>query len=245
MSGAPLFDPARDGHELDKIRHSDPKTARALQRAGGRAAQFAVLNDIREREKKTQVNADGRYKQVHVRLSDEEFAALHRLRGEKTVQAFVGELIARCEQQGDTRPATLTAEAANILAQWQERLHLPSQLATVTRLAEGYEAAAKRAERIRELESAWRAVCEDRDNQARTIQSLTDQLREANAAMPDSGEAHDILLDFLAALAGTTATLDPSGEITVTPAPDTHRRLFGLWQRAVNALGIAGKEATA
>lgn len=265
--GSGIYDPKRDGHALDKRRHTDPKAARRMKQAGGRFQQYAVLAAM-EGTMGTQTMAtgtdnrtSGASPQWRARLNATHVArieAVKRSLGKVSNTDVLIELLDAYER-GASQPA-----GWDLLCAMQGRLGLPTPKATIERFIELYEVNDKRVARIVELERNNKeleaindrlhasAATQEREydalhtayrevmDQRNALGENLNQVLSAPRVIPSNPNAEGILFDFVSAFTGATMTADAGGEMRVT-LPDT-TSFFGIWHRAVQCLGIGRKE---
>ena len=215
--------------------------------------------NIKQRESKgfVQLNVD-------IPLTERE--RLNHLRGELSQTAFITVLLDAYERRAaSVSPnSALELDVRKELDYWQVTLKVTSHLLALKALGEHRDLAAQRAARISVLEDQVRHLVGERDQARGNISAVSAQReewqekyralvarqaaaeREQTAGITEedaarlarTGQMEDIVFRFVEAFTGSTAVLDPSGEVVVTPPPDAARKIFPLWSRATRALGF-------
>jgi len=259
-----MYDPKRDGHALDKLRHTDPKTARTMKRSGGRFQQYAALTAKGEVMGGAAGTGTTGIRRLAMDATPEIWQRYIAVRGDRTNHQTMKTLLDAYERlpvlvRTDTPGPDFDRATWELLCAMQGRLHMPTPMATVERLIELYEVNDKRAHLIVELKSQvakfTEAVGQQQeriDQQDREYQELDTAYRErttvrnavvttASTALNATGSTskpnvESVLFEFVSAFAGATMTADASGSMNVQ-LPDT-TPFFAIWQRAVTALGF-------
>jgi hypothetical protein len=255
--------------KLDQLRHTDPKTARRMTRGGNgsRTKQYAALTAMEDNPmaqvvieaNKPKRRTFGTARQLNTSMSEELHNRFIAMQGTMPRVTFLAALLDAYEQRQAKPVSTspITAEAANILAAFQQKHNLPSQLEAVRRLVDAHALLANRIAKVTEHERTIQAMRADIlriERERNTVQEEMRQMREVATITPTiaspvvpvrevKSEAESVLLDFTDAFAGATMTADPSGEVVVAIVPGQLTKMFPIWQRAVRVLGISKREA--
>ena len=153
-----MYDPKRDGHALDKLRHTDPKTARTMKRAGGRFQQYAAVAAKGAVMGGAAGTGTTGIRRLAMDATPEIWQRYTAARGERTNHQTMKALLDAYEQRPvlvrtDSPGPDFDRAAWELLCAMQNRLKLPTPMAAVERYIELYEVSDKRAARIMKLES--------------------------------------------------------------------------------------------